>query len=430
MSSPEITKTDTEIVIKFPKHSDLDIKFYNPEIIQSLGFVGATVHLDTLETPGEQQTGGGLLDYESTPEQPVESLSYPYRYFAYMFRSINPTRKEEPKEEPVKPKEETQPSGLMGTIMSLTSGEKKSQPEPTPSAGFFSMFLNKKDLTKNATVVKETTIVEPTNGLAVSSSLPSEETPTKEEPSLMDSLFTPSSVTTTPSPIASPEETPIKETSLMDSLFPPSSVTTTPSPIASPEETPTKEEPSLMDSLFPSSSVTTTPSPIASPEETPTKETSLMDSPVPSSVAESPSIMTEEPPDVVSSSIPDPVVSSVPETPTEPPFPVPFAPVVTPLSAKWVIHIPLASNPVDEVDGIAETDNAAFDDVLVFAQMEARNGIYVRGEFIDVLGKSIKIGSVEQLSSGENNRTIKEYLSGRTLLEGTKMQKYSMLMNE
>jgi hypothetical protein len=140
--------------------------------------------------------------------------------------------------------------------------------------------------------------------------------------------------------------------------------------------------------------------------------------------------MTEEPPDVVSSSIPDPVVSSVPETPTEPPFPVPFAPVVTPLSAKWVIHIPLASNPVDEVDGIAETDNAAFDDVLVFAQMEARNGIYVRGEFIDVLGKSIKIGSVEQLSSGENNRTIKEYLSGRTLLEGTKMQKYSMLMNE
>jgi len=396
MSSPEITKTDTEIVIKFPKHSDLDIKFYNPEIIQSLGFVGATVHLDTLETPGEQQTGGGLLDYEPTPEQPVESLSYPYRYFAYMFGSFNPMARKEPVKD--EPKEETQPSGFMGTIMSLTSGEKKSEPttetEPTPASesGFFSMFLNtnKNDLTKNATVVKETTIIEPTNGLAVSSSLPSEETPNKEEPSLVDSLF-PEEPPTTPSP----EETPNKETSLMDSLFP--------------EEPPT----------------------IPSPEETPNKETSLVDS---SSVAESPSIITEEPPEQQQESesvtIPDPVVSSVPETLTEPPFPVPFAPVVTPLSAKWVIHIPIASNPVDEVDGVAETDNAAFEDVLVFAQMEARNGIYVRGEFIDVLGKSIKIGSVEQLSSGEKNRTIKEYLSGRTLLEGTKMQKYSMLMNE
>jgi len=519
-SSPEISKTDTEIVIKFPKHSDLDIKFYNPEIFHSLGFVGATVSLDTLEG---DQTGGGLLDYQPIPEQPIEELSYPYRYFAYMFRGLTP--KTNTPSPPQKQQDSAPQNGLIGTIMGLNSGDKKEEEESKPeeeeeepkeeetkpSGGFFSMFLAKPKsnsdkssslftgLTKNATVVEPIKQSPESNGNKVDNSGDNEPEPKPE--SLMETLF-PSTKPEEPKPESlmelkpeepkpeslmepNPEEP--KSESFIESLFsstkPEEPNLTEPNPTET-EPNPTEPKPkSFMESLFPSTKPEEPKSEYLFPSEEPTSE----------------SLPKSETPLYENKNKPDPLVSLNKSVPIEPPPQNPFGPVVTPFSAKWVIHIPLASNPYDSdlepeeeeeyIDGIldnvgdiediidgdvegviegklqgvidnkldgvldgvldkarlgrlngekvvsasvsssAEKDSDAFDDVIVFAQMEARNGIYIRGLFIDIAGKRIKIGSVEQLSSNENNRTIKEYLSGREVLEGTKMQKYSMLMD-
>ena len=475
MSSPEIEKTETEIVIKFPKHTDLDIKYYNPEVFHSLGFNDVSIHLDTLEPSDntqngvlEQQLGGGLLDYEPVPEQPIETLTYPYRYFAYMFRALNPMRttsnnvvKTETiqSREPAVPLDEpslsNKPTGLMASIMGISdtieekmassqvqepvSKEPETETKPAESGGFFSMFLNKKDLTKNATIVepvKETTIlpispepIEKKTSIMDSLFPPaSPEQPMTEnketenkEPSIMDSLFPPASPE---QPITENKETENKEPSIMDSLFPPASPE---QPMTENKETENKE-PSIMDSLFPPASPEQT---MTENKETENKEPSIMDSLFPTQTEtiqkeptepQEPQIQTQ-PPTAQTQTKPDAVVSSLPAAEPEPAPVAPLAAIVTPFSAKWVIHIPISAN---SPEGPINTEDK-FNDVLVFSEMEAKNGIYVRGEFVDVLGRNIKIGSVEQLGSGENMRTVKEFIAGKPLLEGTLMQKYSLL---
>jgi len=484
--SPEIVKTDTEVIIKFPKHSDLDIKFYNPEIMHSLGFVDATVHLDTQEptTPDTQnregwsltqtQSGGGLFDYEAAPEQPLETMTYPYRYFAYMFRNLSPVSSGTKPEPELNQKEEKEPTGLLGTIMSFTnknSGEEK-KPEPTPdhregwsstptvkeeqtpqaqSSGFFSMFLNKNktpetapttessildsvedhpsqwsgvvtptvgDLTKNATVVEP--IKYPT---------PEEKQPSltgsdrQGGQSLMSIFSTQTQTQTQTTEEKQPSMTgPDRQggQSLMESIFPSQTNETQPT-------TEEKQPSSIMETFFPTQPQTQTQTQptenVTPPDVDMSKTTGSLR---PDLTQTQP---TEQEHETHTLNEVDPVVSAVPETPVEPPAPTPFAPVTTPFSAKWVIHVPIASNHEGVSDGKDPVviDNARFEDVLLFAEMEARNGIYVRGEFVDVLGKYVKIGVVEQLNGTDKMRTVKEYLSGRVLLEGTKMQKYSLL---
>ncbi len=472
--SPEIIKTDTEIVIKFPKHSDLDIKFYNPEIIQSLGFVGATVHLDTLGP--DAMFGGGLFDYEPVPEQPIEKLSYPYRYFAYMFRALNPNSNtysttQQPQSKGIlgsimetlgsknKSPSETQKSGIIDSVFPSTESK---TPEPKKS-GFFSMFLAKKtkqtndgimnSITSNA-AKSETipdTVKEPVQESkgGIMDSLFGTNTP--KEPveeskgGIMDSLF---GTNTPKEPVEeskggimdslfgtnTPKE-PVEESNggVMDSLF----SQTTAKDAEESKEPVEESKGGIMDSLF----GTNTPKESVEESKQPVEESkggimdSLFGTNTPKeSVEESKEPVEEskgdtEPEQTVNQNTPDPVLSVVPEMETDPKQPPPFAPITTQFSSKWVIHIPLASQIEKQpIEGVAERQNAEFEDVLMFSEMEVRNGIYIRGEFVNILGRHVKIGSVEQLEPGEKMRTVKEYLSGRILLEGTTLQKYYALI--
>ncbi len=433
--SPEIEKTDTEVVIKFPKHSDLDIKFYNPEIFHSLGFKNVTIHLDTLESGN--MYGGGLLDYEPTPEQPIETLSYPYRYFAYMFRAFNPSAKSDVQTKPSAPKglissimglaDNARPSGEMVVDLSSNNNkpqltESKDKEEVEKENGFFSMFVNKNKQPATATDKKEPSIID--------SLFPAEKTPIEQkEPSIIDSLFP--AAEKTPTPAAVEEKTPEqKEPSIMDSLFPAAEKTPTPATVE--EKTPEQKEPSIMDSLFPAAEKTPTPATVGVEEKTPEqKEPSIMDSLFPAAEKTPTATADNQGVATMNEVTPDAVVTSLPATEPEPAPVIPFAPITTPFSAKWVIHVPIVDNNTQDAgeEDMPTKDNESFDDVLLFSELEAKNGIYVRGNFIDVLGHKIKIGSVEQLGSGENMRTVKEYLSGRPLLEGTRMQKYSILFS-
>ncbi len=435
--SPEIEKTDTEVVIKFPKHSDLDIKFYNPEIFHSLGFKNVTIHLDTLESGN--MYGGGLLDYEPTPEQPIETLSYPYRYFAYMFRAFNPSAKSDVQTKPSAPKglissimglaDNARPSGEMVVDLSSNNNkpqltESKDKEEVEKENGFFSMFVNKNKQPATATDKKEPSIID--------SLFPAEKTPIEQkEPSIIDSLFP--AAEKTPTPAAVEEKTPEqKEPSIMDSLFPAAEKTPTPATVGVEEKTPEQKEPSIMDSLFPAAEKTPTPATVGVEEKTPEqKEPSIMDSLFPAAEKTPTATADNQGVATMNEVTPDAVVTSLPATEPEPAPVIPFAPITTPFSAKWVIHVPIVDNNTQDAgeEDMPTKDNESFDDVLLFSELEAKNGIYVRGNFIDVLGHKIKIGSVEQLGSGENMRTVKEYLSGRPLLEGTRMQKYSILFS-
>jgi hypothetical protein len=124
-------------------------------------------------------------------------------------------------------------------------------------------------------------------------------------------------------------------------------------------------------------------------------------------------------------STPTPVsfAPTVPLSPSAEPF---FHPVSL-ATGTWEIHIPISSNKEIEYQDSPERDMGEFNDVMNFNDMELRNGIYVHGSFSTILGKKVKLGYVEELTDSAKGETIRQYLSGRPMLEGTYMQKIQKL---
>ena len=100
--TPTIEKTDTSVIFRFPKSSELDLKVYNPAFFESLGIM-ATISIVTDRgeevSSSKNMMGGGEMD---------KQLTFPYNQFVYMVNrgrdpdaDALPTPPTEPEEEPI-----------------------------------------------------------------------------------------------------------------------------------------------------------------------------------------------------------------------------------------------------------------------------------------------------------------------------------------
>lgn len=95
--TPTIEQTDTSLIFRFPKSSDLDLKVYNPAFFESLGVV-ATISIvndrgEEVASSKEMVGGNGSSSGE---------LTFPYSQFVYLMRrGRDDTTANEPEAEPI-----------------------------------------------------------------------------------------------------------------------------------------------------------------------------------------------------------------------------------------------------------------------------------------------------------------------------------------
>jgi hypothetical protein len=456
--SLSIQETDSNLFLFYPKSNDLEIKFYNPSFWESLGFQGVSISVvKTPDVSAEEpssvsnsvaQTGGG------EPEK--HTVSFPYNQFIYLLKG-NPGQ-----------------PGRVDTVFQ-TYGTTKTESENRP-AGIYGIFFPMLDgIYKTIFTKKETTATTPaaptasTTASTTTPSMLSSMMPTQKETPSTSTTNTTSQGTTSlgvsvpdvskslPDMSKSLETKPteIKEnnktlySSLVDYFSPnqsetqkqqPVGVAPLPVPVPAPE-------------VVPKETISTNSSPSNTLGETKPVE----DVPITSTTV-SPNVPSKEPETIqptptepsiapVSETTPSGETQKQPEetvqpTPTEPPIvpaPVPIAPVseTTPSGETetktgnlfWKMVVPKLSNSpkVFETSEIAEKYEQHFRDVLLQSRMETKSGIYVVGSFYSVLGRKVKIGTVEPASPSKN--TLRDYLQTVPELEGSIMSKYKKMLS-
>lgn len=91
----------------------------------------------------------------------------------------------------------------------------------------------------------------------------------------------------------------------------------------------------------------------------------------------------------------------------------------------WKISIPKVSvTEIPKLDTLEENEKH-LKDILWFSKMESKSGIYVNGSFYTILGKHIKLGTVELAS--ENKNSVRDFCSTIPRVEGTLVDKYCTL---
>lgn len=388
MSVPEqisIVQTDAHLVIRFPKHSDLDMKIYNPAFFNLLGFhnVETSIVLPTTQ-------GGG--DGTGEPVVVNQHLTYPYKYFQFLFKrftpspgslALVPTIYSKPKEpvaaessydvEPAKevkviefPKSKFNPLHSIGNVLSgmynnihLPHFSKKDN-NPPQAPGYLRNTTSPQVAKRNDSV----------NYLNLYEK--------KKSPEKESSIFSLFKTTPVEMNIPKSSDKPVEN------------------------ENPEKSLDAKREESHDLSYLESKGEVHKEQKETPLEIKSPMVEPL---------VLTHPDEDIPPhEDIPKPAI------------------VAEPVVVETVeIIIPLDSNPERaKDDDMAAQEDAIFEDVLRFSRLEHQYSVYVRGEFQYVLGRLIKLGQVEQ-QSPETPNTIAEYLYERATLDNTKMDKYAKL---
>jgi len=175
--------------------------------------------------------------------------------------------------------------------------------------------------------------------------------------------------------------------------------------------------------------------PVASSTETQPVASSTETQPVASSTETQPSVVSPEVP-IEQTEITKPTEPQPQQIPEVVPV-VPIIPVSEPEKTEptagqlfWKLVVPKLANPpkVFEPSEIAEKYEQHFRDVLLQSRMETKSGIYVSGSFYSVLGRKVKIGTVEP--SSPSKHTLRDYLQTVPELEGSIMSKYKKMLSE
>ena len=437
--SLSIQETDSNLFLFYPKSNDLEIKFYNPAFWESLGFQGISVSVvktPTL-TPTTTEDASGSVQTGGSPGPSSHSVSFPYNQFVFLLKGNpeQPSRVDTVLQQyaTTQSEAEKRPAGLYGVFFPMLDGIyktlfAKSKEEPAPAPAPAPEPAPVSDTTSTSTSMfsglmptqkTETQTAMPSMNVSlpdVSKQLEMKPTEVKEPPkSLYSSLMeyvSPAKQETQPVP--PPPETiqpvvstqPIQQQETQPVL----------QPVSPPETQPVLQPPETQPVLPPPET-----QPVAEPTQPvlPPPETQPGISPeIPKEQTEIEKPIEPQPsPEVV------PIVSVVPisepeKTETEPTVGQLF----------WKLVIPKLSNPpkVFEPSEIAEKYEQHFRDVLLQSRMETKSGIYVAGSFYSVLGRKVKIGTVEP--SNNNKHTLRDYLQTVPELEGSIMSKYKKML--
>jgi hypothetical protein len=356
------------------------------------------------------------------PSEPGEKqLTFPYKYFAFMFKKITPKINPNPNapiDQPIPEQPSAEPkkgfvSSLSDTIANLVSKTSNTTTD----------VITNNDTVKSLMTLNPTQVEEPKTQTIITPVEPTPAEPTPTEPTPAEPIpEEPTPAEPTPAEPIPVEPTPAEPIPVEPTPAEPTPVEPTPAEPTPAEPTPPtpveKKDTGFFSTftriLTPSKKEDASAGARESVEETVSSDKPVEEELPEPTITESKSEPVETPVSIA------PVVEPVPE------FRTPLQPASF-MADRWVVHIPLSEMDDRDIDDIAELDNKQFEDVLNFNEMERRNGIYVRGEFHTILGRKVKIGYVEELNNKEKKRTIAEYLSGRPVLEGTLMKKYAAI---
>jgi hypothetical protein len=381
---PTFVKTDTQLVIRFPKHSDLDIKIYNPAFFELLGFRGVET---SVVVPGTQTGGDGTGETAEVDQR----LTYPYKYFQFLFKRFTPS----PGSLALIPK--VVPESVNPEPAKKEVAKEPAKESPAPAVEFPKSKFNPLKSIGDALASAYNSIHLPdwakTNGIYDTQKKPES---AKENP-LASLLETHPVDVNIPKPTDKPAKIENPEKSFGENRE--TDLETKPA-IPTKPDIPKESPPMIPESVGEKQ-------PVADIPKVPVNSGTDLKVPVNSGT-------DLKVPELAGTDVKVPVNSGTESN----------EPAIT---ETIEISIPLESNPLKEKDDdIAAQDDIEFDDVLRFSRLEHQYSVYVRGEFHSVLGRLIKLGPVEQ-QSPETPDTLAEYLFERLTLDNTKIHKYAKI---
>jgi hypothetical protein len=392
--SVSIQELDLTIEIKIPKVNELEVKFYNPHFFESLGYSNTSISV--IDASINIIRGG-----DSHPDNGNDKLTFPFNQFVYLLRGRKPYTPTTSIPTPiVDPDLETKPGlyGVFSNTLDKISG----------------VFSRKKDdslpkIDETETIAKE--VEEPTTTSTEPSSISTLFSTTREEISNL-----PKSVVVSPTVVTEPKYDVVTDTQVVE--------TKSQDPME--QQSISEMAKSILPITQPTEPITSTAPPINETNvQLPSIETPIIEQTLPiiPKVTEIQNIEKIELP-------PNEVETEVSNNVTEPIQPVVLS--STPLSIPhtitqyWKISIPKVpyKEVFDEIE-VLEKSEKQLRDIIWFSKMEMKSGIYVNGTFYTILGKHIKLGTVEPASEEKNS--VRDYLQTISIVEGTLMDKYHKL---